>query len=729
MQEEKTPQQVAKRWKLELKLADRREESWRKKAKAVLKQYTPEEPAANSFNILWTNTETLRQAVYNSLPQPDVRRRYQDEDPLGKAVGETLTRALEFAQDTYDFDGAMKGDVLAMLLPGRAVSRVRYVPDIASSDDAPAEETDGEDEYGTEDAQETESYEEIEWESVVCERVQWDDFRILCAAKTWDEVTAIAFKHSLTREDCIEKFGKEVGDKVPLNTPDDCEARDEEMGDTFKRAEVWEVWDKDEKQVIFLHKEMDEPCLVSDDKMGFSGFFPIPRPLYAIESESSLVPQCLFSQYEQQARELNRISVRINRLIEGLKNRGIYDATLTEISELTKAGDNELVPAQNVTALLDRGGLDKAIWMMPIAEAAAILQGLYQQREQTKQIIYDLTGIADIMRSASDPRETFGAQKIKTQWGTQRLQRMQLEVQRYIRDIIRLKAEVIAEKFQIETLRAMTLLPYPMQAHVDQLFQEVMLQWQQAAQQAMQSGQQPPPQPQPPNVITWEAVKQAMSDDATRTYRVDIETDSTLSATQDSDMDAMQKLLVGLSSIAQGFGVAVERGAMPIEAVKEIMLSVVRRAKMGSAVEDAIEKMQSPKPAADPNAGKAQAQAQIEQVKEQAAAAQHQQQLEFEQQKAQISASIEQHKQEVQARQIEHQNQLEAERAQMQAAMDARLEAQRIESAERMAEADRNIQILLAHMNNAARVEVAEIAAATTLQSDQIAAAHSGSEE
>jgi len=593
--EEKSQQAIARRWKLELKLADRREEAWRKKAKEVLKQYTPEEPAANSFNILWTNTETLRQAVYNSLPQPDVRRRYQDEDPLGKAVGETLTRALEFAQDTYDFDGAMKGDVLAMLLPGRAVSRVRYVPDLrsapgrASSDDAPDVEIDREDEYGAEDAQETESYEEIEWESVVCERVQWDDFRILCAAKTWDEVTAIAFRHSLTREDCVEKFGKEIGDKVPLTTPEDDEARDEEMGDTFKRAEIWEVWDKDEKEVIFLHKEMDEPCLVSDDPMGFSGFFPIPRPLYAIESESSLVPQCLFTQYEQQARELNRISIRINRLIEGMKNRGIYDGTLTEISKLKDAGDNELVPSDNVTALIDRGGLDKAIWMMPIADAAAILAGLYQQREQTKQIIYDLTGIADIMRSASDPRETFGAQKIKTQWGTQRLQRMQLEVQRYIRDIIRLKAEVIAEKFQVETLKEMTLLPYPMQAEVDQQYQMALMQWQQAAQQAMQSGQQPPPQPQPPNVITWEAVKQAMSDDATRTYRVDIETDSTLSATQDSDMDAMQKLLGGLSSIAQGFGVAVERGAMPIEAVKEIMLSVVRRAKMGPADDEAID--------------------------------------------------------------------------------------------------------------------------------------------
>ncbi len=125
-----SPQAVARRWKLELKLAGKREEAWRKKARDVCELYTPDNPVANSFNILWANTETLRQAVYNSLPQPQVRRRYNDEDMVGQAVSQVLQRSLEFCQEAYDFDGVIKGDVLAMLLPGRAVSRVRYVPSL-----------------------------------------------------------------------------------------------------------------------------------------------------------------------------------------------------------------------------------------------------------------------------------------------------------------------------------------------------------------------------------------------------------------------------------------------------------------------------------------------------------------------------------------------------------------------------------------------------------------------
>lgn len=726
---------VADRWKLELKLADKREEEWRKAASAIYKQYTPANPAANSFNILWTNTETLRQSVYNSLPQPDARRRYQDEDPLGKSVAEVLTRALEFSQDTYDFDAVLKGDVLSMLLPGRTVSRVRYVPDIR---------TVGE-ESGDMEAQEGDSYEEIEWERVICERVQWDDFRILSAAKTWNEVNAIAFRHRMSREDCIEKFGKDIGESVPLDSAADEDIKRAKGGaDLFKTAEIWEIWDKDEKEVIWICKTYPTPCKTQDDPLQLSGFFCIPRPLYAIENDASLVPAALYTQYEQQAKELNVISQRINKLISALKVRGIYDATLGELSELMKGGDNDLIAAQNVTALLERGGLDKAIWMMPIDIAAAVIKELYIQRDACKQIVYEITGISDIMRSASDPNETFGAQKIKTQWGTQRLQRMQREVQRYIRDLIRLKAEIISEKFQPETLEKMTLVQLPHQADVDAQKQQVVMQYQQAVMQAQMQGQPPPPQPQQqPDPITWEAVVDAMRNDATRTYRIDIETDSTLSATQDSDMQGLKDLMAGLSGLMQAFGPAIQEGAMDIGMLKELMLVACRRARMGTAVEDVISKMQQPKPQADPEAGKAQAQLQIEQSKGQITMQiaqgqaqlqdqQHQRQLaadqQSEQQSAQIAAQLEAHKQSVQAQQNQHQNELEAARAQQQAQMDAQLEEMRIASAERVAAVAQSNAVLIAQMNNAAKIEVAELAAQTTLQTAQISAAKQGAQ-
>jgi hypothetical protein len=725
----RSPEAIARRWKLELKLADKRESVWRKKVSEIYKLYTPETPATNSFNILWTNTETLRQAVYNSLPEPDARRRYSDEDLLGKATGEVLTRALNFSIDTNDFNACIQGDVLTMLLGGRAVSRECYVPDIKSIGEK-AEY----DEESTELA--VDNYEQIEWEQSVTKRVQHEDFRILCAAKTWEEVTAIGFKHRFTREDNVEKFGEEIGKKIPLDSADDEDVKkSKDAGDLFKTAEVWEIWNKDDKEVIWICPTFPTPCKVQDDPLELQGFFPIPRPLYAIENDSTLVPAALYTQYEQQAKELNNISKRINKIIEALKVRGVYDATMTELSELMKAGDNELVAAANVTAMVERGGIDKAIWMMPIQDAALVIRELYTQRDQTKQIIYEITGISDIMRAASDPQETFGAQKIKTQWGTQRLQRLQKEVQRYIRDLIRLKAEIISEKFQMETLEAMTLVKLPHQAEVEQQQQQMLMQYQQQAQQAMQQGQQPPPPPQMPETVTWEQVSQTLQNDATRSYRIDIETDSTLSASQDSDMEGMQQLLAGITSFIQGIGPAVQQGAVPIEAVKEIILAITRRAKMGSAVEDALQKMKQPEPEADPNAGKLEAEQaklqatqQLEQFKAQLQDQQHQRQLQAdlqsESQKADIQAKLQAHEQQVQAQQNEHQNNLESQRAQMQAQMDAQLESLRIASDEKLSQMESQMSMIIAQMNNAAKVEVAEIQAGTTLQAAQISAAN-----
>ena len=688
----------------------------------------------------------MRQSVYNSLPQPDARRRYSDEDELGKCVGDVITRSLEFSQDTYDFDAVLKGDVLAMLLPGRAVSRVRYIPDIRSSGGEGAKD---------DDAQESESYEEIAWEQVICERVQWDDFRILGAAKTWDEVCAIAFRHRFTREDCIEKFGKDIGNRMSLDSADDEDVKKaKDVADLFKTAEVWEIWDKDAKEVLFICHTFPVPCKTQDDPLELSGFFPIPRPLYAIENDQTLVPAALYTQYEQQAKELNRLSIRINKIIEALKVRGVYDATLTELSELMKGQDNDLIPAQNVTALLERGGLDKAIWMMPIDTAAMVLKELYAQRDATKQVIYEITGISDIMRSASDPGETFGAQKIKTQWGTQRLQRLQREVQRYIRDLIRLKAEIISEKFQIETLEAMTLLQYPHKAQVDRQNQQAMMQYQQQmqqyqmqAQQAQQSGQQLPPPPQQPqqqNPITWEAVAEAMQNDATRTYRIDIETDSTLSATQDNDMGALKELLTGLTQIMQGFGPMVQEGAMSVDVLKELMLVVTRRAKMGTAVEDVINKIEQPQPKPDPDAGKAQAEQQaqqaqqqhemqLEQMKAQIQDQQSQRELQAkvqaDQASAQLAMQTEQHKQQMQAEQVTQQNQIEAQRNAQQSELEHAREMQRMQFDAETAQRKTDLEKYKIDMEYRKAIEVAEIAAGATLQAAQMSAAKQASGE
>jgi hypothetical protein len=405
--------------------------------------------------------------------------------------------------------------------------------------------------------------------------------------------------------------------------------------------------------------------------------------------------------YKEQEAELNTITNRINRLVKGLKLRGVYDSTLTELSELMKGEDNDLIAAQNVTELLERGGLEKAIWFMPIEMAAKVLRELYAQREQVKQIIYEITGISDIMRGATEASETATAQQIKANFGSLRVRRMQAEVARYVRDILRIKAEIIAERFQPETLAAMTGLQYPTAAQKQQL--------QMAAQQAQATGQQPPQvDPELMNAPTWEEIIACLRNDAMRTFKVDIETDSTVAASLESDMSGMKEVLTAVVQVIQGFGPAVQAQAIPVEAVKEIILAVVRRARLGNAVEDALDKMQQPAPPPQ----------------------QHDNTAQIEQMKAQFKAQADQAAQEarahadqaIQAARAETDKQIE----QIRVAADERIEATRAAFEGREKERDRQLEVVLAFIKKQEAIEVAEIGAAATESAAQRSAAKDG---
>ncbi len=94
-----SPEKEARRWLLEIQLATKREKEWRDKGQKIIDIYRGTKARRNSFNILWANTETARPALYNSPPKPDVRRRFRQDDMLGKAVGEVMERGLSYCTD------------------------------------------------------------------------------------------------------------------------------------------------------------------------------------------------------------------------------------------------------------------------------------------------------------------------------------------------------------------------------------------------------------------------------------------------------------------------------------------------------------------------------------------------------------------------------------------------------------------------------------------------------
>lgn len=581
----------AGKWLDRINQADKAEKAWRITAGKIITKYRSDDGVdvqgnrrQESFNILWSNVETLSPALYNRTPKPDIRRRFADADPVAKSVSELLTRASEYTFEAEDFDRCMQYVVHDALLVGRGVARVRYDPVFVAHQD------DGDDD-GDEP---TESApDDLAAERVCFEHVQWDDFR--CEpCRNWKDVTWVAFRLFLTKQELVDRFGED-GESVPCdhtsresvtgtpNSPNNSD-RDEE-----NRGKVWEIWDRTTRRVMFLAPEADggdgKGTILSeeDDPLSLTGFFPVPQPLYTTEDPSSLIPVPDYEIYSVLAGDLDRTTKRIIHLTKAIKVAGIYDASLPELQNLYGDGDARLEPSQNVMALIERGGLEKAIWFAPLEPIIIALRDLYQHREVIKQAIYEITGVSDIMRGQTMASETATAQQIKGQWGSLRLQRRQRDVQRFARDMLRLSVEVMAERFSPETLTMMTGLQYPTND------QRMLAQQLQA-----HGGQLPPEMAEIMSRPTWDDLLQVMRNDLILSYRIDIETDSTIAPDAAAEQQAMAELMAGVSNFVATIGPAVASGYLPMDVAKSLLLMAVRRFKAGPAIEGEIEKIQQP---------------------------------------------------------------------------------------------------------------------------------------
>jgi hypothetical protein len=601
-------------WLQAIKAAEKREKKWRDSGCEVINLYEAEEKKAYQFNILYSNTETLAPALYSVTPTPLVQRRFKDDDPLGAAVSKVLQRSLAYLLDDgsaiyASFDTLMVAATLDSLVPGRGVTRFKYdayieetgEPSAPQTEDGSKQIEDGRVLPGIIES-EVAKGEKVSWESVCGEQIPWDRF---CHGygRTWQEVPWIAYKWPMTREELDRNFG-ENGRKCKIAIMDDSQLdggkKNDDIDKEMKVAWVYEIWDKDDKKVYFVSEGFKDDALkVVEDPLKLTGFFNCPQPLTLFQRVSGLTPQTLYAFYEEQAKELNRVTGRINRLIDALKVRGVYDSSIDALANIFAANDTALLPADNTSAMYDRGGLDKAIWMLPLDKIIQVLQQLYLNRQQTKAVIYEITGISDILRGASNPNETASAQNIKSQWGNLRLRKLQKRVQRYVVDSLRIMSEIVCGKFSQDTLSQMTSVKYP----TNQQKQQAQAIMQQLGQMPPETLQQQPQLQQQIQMIqkmlalpSWEDIMKVMQNDIQRGYKIDIETNSTIEPEATEDKESMMGLMNALSQFLLGVQPLVESGSLPFDAMKAILLTICRRFNFGSQVEDELKQMQPPAP-------------------------------------------------------------------------------------------------------------------------------------
>lgn len=443
-----------KRWIAEIQYAEKEMDNFWVQGRKVNKRYLDERDDMTAtdkrFNIFFANVEIMKSALYAELPKAEVTRKFFDpDDDVSRVAARMLERNLmqDVDEPHCSMDACLRNSVHDLLVPGLGTAWVRM-------------ETETEEQTLPEQRDpisgmliaEAYTYEKVTNQEIYTDYVYWEDF-VYSPCRVWEECRWVARKVRMTRDKLKERFGEEIGKKVPLDWNPGYRTGSALEGtsknEVFQQAVIYEIWDKDSKKVFWVSKSHDDILDEKDDPIGIENFWPCPRPMFSTMSTSRCVPKSDFVLIQDQYNELDIVNNRIQLLIQACKVVGVYDKSASgSVPRMLQEGvENTLVPVDNWAMFAEKGGMKGVIDWLPLEQVIKALERLEKNREDIKQQIYELTGIADIVRGATKASETLGAQEIKAKFASVRIQRKQNTVAEFACDIFKIKAALICKHF------------------------------------------------------------------------------------------------------------------------------------------------------------------------------------------------------------------------------------------------------------------------------------------
>lgn len=604
------------RWTKELENASNKEKDWREEAKKYFQIYKDEKKiitesreSSSRYNVFWSNTQTLRPLVFSNLPNPNITRRFLDKDDNARILSEMMERSIRYFLDETDAENIFNKQRDDFLIGGRGLVRVVYDPEevVEIREKTINPETEEEIETIEEDI-------DPSTKKVRLEYVDWKDL-LISPENVWSDVRWIAFRHKFTRKQLVDNFGK-LGEEVNLDYS--ClDSLDKETeyslinDDAFKYAEVWEVWDKEEKRIIFLTTGSGGKILRDEeDNYNLKNFFPIPKLLGSDSNPCGLTPIPLYRMYKGQAEELNEVDARIKSLVQQCKFTGVYSSLSesADMENLLNGEDGQFSPLSGVQPGSD---IKSSIYTKPITDIVTTIAQLNQQKSLILQNIRDITGISDIVRGTTLASETATAQRLKGDFAISRIQPLQKEMEISVKNIIELMAELIVENYSIEELAKITGLKIVDIEAIAQitnekqqaLFDEAVSQINPSSPEGQQQIQELEAQrkagfektmKKPLNDLKGyavtpqqlEEIERLMTDDKLRSFSINIETDSTIKVDQDQQKQERIEYVNAISGFSSNFFPLVQAGIVSPEAFNAFLGFISRPFKVGRNLEE-----------------------------------------------------------------------------------------------------------------------------------------------
>lgn len=373
-------------------------------------------------NVFYSNVTIIKESLYNSLPKPTATRVHKGEwdNDVARVAATIVERALTFeVANAPDFDAAIKSAIVDRLVPGMGTVWINYNP--AEGDLL---------------------------EHLTVDTVYWKDF-IYEPQRTWEMVTWAGRKLYVTPEVAKQKYGENA---VPSENSGKMAGDTVESALTDGKVCIIQMWDKTTRTVI--HMTTSGTVLnTTPDPLKLKKFFPCPKPLIASPPTRKFLPMPDYYMAQDQYMQLDTLYTRIALIIEAIRVAGVYDSSNSELQKLlAPQAENKMIPVDNWAMFSEKGGIKGSVDWYPVEQIATVLTHLISTFGFVKDQLFEVTGMADIVRGASNQYETAAAQQIKAQFASVRMNGFQRDVSHFVRNIIRIMGELATQLYSRETL-------------------------------------------------------------------------------------------------------------------------------------------------------------------------------------------------------------------------------------------------------------------------------------
>ena len=218
-----------------------------------------------------------------------------------------------------------------------------------------------------------------------------------------------------------------------------------------KDVEVWEIWCPETKKTYHLAYAQSRLLGTEEDYLHLQQFTPAVTAYWKTKPHS-LVPIPQYKDAQKIIGEMNDLRTRITEVTGWIAVRGVIADSFQGAADMMDGESGKFVRT-NIEGSMD---INKAVQVWDITPLTNYLAWLISSLQEREQQLYKNIGIPDIVRGSVHPNEKAKQSEIKAGEAGNRIGTKRAAMARAYRDLLSLKAEIIAEHFSPVVLRRLS---------------------------------------------------------------------------------------------------------------------------------------------------------------------------------------------------------------------------------------------------------------------------------